>query len=109
MPSDSKKVRVKFAGRFNNAIANGSGTVGFSVWHCANMSSGSYATGDTIRLIAKSADITPTTSSLVVWEEEFVGSTAYSGGRIMLFCEHRSGTLSATAYCYGNWQVFLES
>ena len=109
MPSDSKKVRVKFAGRFNNAIANGSGTVGFSIWHCANMTSGSYNSGDTIRLIAKSADITPTTSSLVVWEEEFVSSTAYSGGRIMIFCEHRSGTLSSTAYCYGNWQVFLES
>lgn len=109
MPSDSKKVRVKFAGRFNNQIANGSGTVGFSVWHCANMTSGSYTTNDTIRLIAKSADITPTTSSLVVWEEEFVSSTAYSGGRIMIFCEHRSGTLSSTAYCYGNWSVFLES
>lgn len=108
MPSDSKKVRVKFAGRFNNAIANGSGTIGFSVWHCASMTSGSYASADTIRLIGKSADITPTTSSLVVWEEDFVSTTAYSGGRIMIFCEHRSGTLSATAYCYGNWAVFLE-
>jgi hypothetical protein len=107
LPSDSKKVRVKFTGRFNNAIANGSGTVGFSVWHCANMTSGSYATGDTIRLIAKSADITPTTSSLVVWAEEFTASTAYGGGRIMVFAEHRSGTLSSTAYCYANIGIFL--
>jgi hypothetical protein len=107
MTTDSKKVRVKFTGRFNNAIANGSGTVGFSVWHCASMTSGSYAGSDTIRLIAKSADITPTTSSLVVWEEIFTGSTAYSGGRIMVFAEHRSGTLSATAYCYANIAIFL--
>ena len=103
LPSDSKQVRVKFSGRFQNI---GTGSVGFSVWHCASMTSGGYAF-DTIRLIAKSADITPGTSSINVWTSEFTAPTAYSGGRIMVCAEHRSGTLSTTAYCYANVGIFL--
>lgn len=106
LPNESVKVRVRFAGRFSGMSGS---TVGFSVWHCASMTSGSYSSSDTIRLIAKSADISPASSTLNVYTTDFVAATAYTGGRIMVFCEHRSGTLSSTAYCYGNWSVSLES
>ena len=101
--SDSKKVRVKWSSRFQNLSGS---TLGVSIWHIASMTVGSYQNADTIRLIAKSPDITPGSDSLVVYGGEFTGSTAYSGGRIMALLEHRSGTLSTTAYAYINLSLF---
>lgn len=104
LPSDSKKVRVKYFARYQNG--NGQ-TFGFSVWHVASLPQSGSPYGAQARLIAKSADITAGSSSTALYHGTFTATTAYGGGAILVLAEHRSGTLTTTTYAYTNISLFL--
>jgi hypothetical protein len=103
LPSDSKKVRVKISGRYQNA--NGS-TMGWSVWHCAAPTNGQTA-NQTLTLVGKSADLSPGSSSTQFHSDTFTTTSAVAGGFVLLLAENRAGSLSSTTYVYGSASIFL--
>lgn len=103
LPSDSKKVRCKFHGRYQNA--NGT-TMGWSMWHAATPSTGSTASV-TLTLVGKSSDISPGSSSTQFHTDTFTTTSALSGGFILVLAENRAGSLASTTYVYGNYGLYL--
>jgi hypothetical protein len=104
LPTDSKKIRVKASARYQNGNAQ---TFGWSLWYYNSTPTNGTTGSVTIRLIAKSSDLTAGTSSTAYWGDTFTSTTAYSGGTVLLLAEHRSGTLSTTTYAYGSASLFL--
>ena len=104
LPSDSKKIRVKASARYQNGNAQ---TFGWSLWYYNSTPTNGTTGTVTIRLIAKSSDLTAGSSSVGYFGDTFTSTTAYSGGTVLLLAEHRSGTLSTTTYAYGNASIFL--
>lgn len=106
VPTTSKKVRVSFMMRIQNAPAGSDW--GFSVWGANRTTSGTTTTSITTTLRGISSDVTATDSnSTRLYHGSFDTDAAFTEDVAILMPENRSGTLTTTTYLLCNFQLEL--
>ena len=105
VPTTNKKIKCVYGFRVQSAPSGS--TWGISLWGGSLDTSGSANSERTVTLRAKTADITVSSTSTVVYHGEFTTTSAINAGSIIPFVENRTGALSTTTRVYGSFKLYL--
>ena len=106
VPDTSTKIRCRATFRVYSQGSLANNSFGFSLWESPLPTSG-QTTSNTITLRGTSSVVNVDATSTKVHVADFTTTSTISNKSIIPVVEHRKGSLTSTAYLYGNIQLFM--